>query len=181
MDLKYKDVFVTFAEVPDEIALCINITGCNIQCPDCHSKFLWPDKGDELNQDVLRNLIEQNTGITCVCFMGDGPNIYTQQEIQQLARWIKINTKLKVCWYSGRSVIPQTQLFPKYFDYFKVGPYLKDKGGLDSPLTNQRFYAVVDEIQYLNTNGPQDAIEYLYTLKDLTYKFRKNGTEDKLV
>ena len=38
--LKYLNCQVTFAEVPDEISLCINITNCPNRCPGCHSPEL---------------------------------------------------------------------------------------------------------------------------------------------
>ena len=46
--MKYVDTAVTFAEIPDQICLCINISGCQFRCPDCHSKYLWEDTGTEL-------------------------------------------------------------------------------------------------------------------------------------
>ena len=49
--LKYYNYMVTFSEVPDEISLCINITGCPIRCTDCHSKFLWENIGKEITDE----------------------------------------------------------------------------------------------------------------------------------
>ena len=68
--LKYTDTEIVFREIPDEITLAINISGCPIHCPDCHSKELWQDIGEELTEEKLCSLIEENKGITCVCFMG---------------------------------------------------------------------------------------------------------------
>lgn len=74
--LKYKDTQVCFQEVPDEISLCINISGCTIGCKNCHSIHLAEDNGELLTIEALSSLIEQNTGITCVCFMG-GKSLYS--------------------------------------------------------------------------------------------------------
>ena len=38
--MKYIDTKIVFSEVPDEITLAINISGCPIHCADCHSKYL---------------------------------------------------------------------------------------------------------------------------------------------
>ena len=43
--LKYVDTKVTFAEVPNEISLCINISNCPCKCHNCHSSYLAEDIG----------------------------------------------------------------------------------------------------------------------------------------
>lgn len=35
--LKYSNYEVTFAEVPDEISLTLNLTNCPYMCENCHS------------------------------------------------------------------------------------------------------------------------------------------------
>lgn len=166
--LKFKDTMVTFEEVPSEVTLCINITGCPIHCPDCHSKHLWEDIGEELMPVTLSSIIAKNSGITCVAFMG-GDN--SPEEICNLAKWVKNNTELKVCWYSGKDRLEEG--FPlENFDYIKVGPYIKELGGLDSPRTNQRFY----EVKRKNDiNG-----NYLYSyLEIITHKFWRDVGDNK--
>ena len=160
--LKYSETMVTFSEIPEEVALCINITGCPVHCPDCHSKHLWEDIGNELKPVVLSDLIAKNDGITCVAFMG-GDN--SSEDIYELARWIKNNTELKVCWYSGMPLRKDVPL--EYFDYIKTGSYKKELGGLDSVATNQRFYEVKKKLAYKS-----DEVMYRY-LEDITYKFQK--------
>ena len=160
--LKYTEAVVGFSEVPEEIALCINISGCPIHCKGCHSSYLWQDIGTELWPAVLSNLIAKNQGITCVAFMGGDADVDT---IESLAKWVKDYTKLKVCWYSGRKNLDSIVLNYSYFDYIKIGPYEEDKGGLDKPSTNQKFYKVRHE---------QDNM-----LDDITYKFKNNETENK--
>ena len=152
--LKYLNTQVTFAEVPDEITLCINITGCKNGCKNCHSSYLAEDIGNPLNKTVLSKLLEDNKGISCVSFMGgDRDTIH----IVALASWVKTHTNLKVAWYSGRqelSDIVARQL--RWFDYIKLGPYREEFGPLNSRTTNQRMYKVHD-----------------YELEDITSKFWK--------
>lgn len=139
---KYLNTQVTFAEVPDEITLCINITGCKNGCKNCHSSYLAEDIGNPLNKTVLSKLLEDNKGISCVSFMGgDRDTIH----IVALASWVKTHTNLKVAWYSGRqelSDIVARQL--RWFDYIKLGPYREEFGPLNSRTTNQRMYKVHD-------------------------------------
>ena len=164
--LKYTEAVVGFSEVPEEITLCINISGCPIHCKGCHSPHLWEDVGTELEFTVLESLIAKNQGITCVAFMGGDGN---PQEVVNLASWVKRNTKLKVCWYSGRPLNNMVVSYD-YFDYVKTGPYEAVKGGLDKPTTNQRFYRIRHEVE--------DGL-YYPAFDDITYKFRNNETGNK--
>ena len=171
--LKFKDTMVTFEEGPSEVTLCINITGCPIHCPDCHSKHLWEDIGIELNPVALHRLLKENDGISCVSFMGGDQH---PEIIYELAQWIKDYTDLKVCWYSGAQLRPDFSDYMKYFDFIKTGPYKKELGGLDSVTTNQRFY----QIKYKEIKAIQGGIiESYYYLKDITNKFWKDAGNNK--
>lgn len=150
--LKYLNTLVTFSEIPDEITLCINITGCPNRCPGCHSPFLWENKGKDLSQRTLEQFIKENSGISCVCLMGGDQDPF----IINLLGEVIHKTGKKSAWYSGKEEIsPEIDL--KNFDFIKVGPYIEELGGLDNPITNQKFYKVVGT-----------------TLEDITYKFWKN-------
>ena len=131
--LKYVDTKVTFAEVPDEISLCINISNCPNHCEGCHSPYLAEDVGIILNENNLMKLINQNLGITCICFMGGDSN---PQEVNALARYLKFFNICKVAWYSGKPKI-SSEINLENFDYIKLGPYKESLGGLDSKDTNQ--------------------------------------------
>ena len=137
--LKYLNTQVTFAEVPDEITLCINITGCKNGCKNCHSSYLAEDMGKPLNWDSLNTLIYINTGISCVAFMG-GDN--DPKAINRLAEKVK-SLGLKTAWYSGRQELSK-DINLEYFDYIKLGPYMEEFGPLNSRTTNQRMYKVHD-------------------------------------
>lgn len=153
--MKYVDTLVSFSEIPDEITLCINISNCPNKCEGCHSSWLQENIGIELNNYELYDIINKNSGISCVCFMGGDSN---PEEINDLA--IKIKSKnLKVGWYSGNSEISD-KINIKNFDYIKIGPYLKDKGPLSDKNTNQKMYKI---IHFTGMNS----------LKDITYKFWK--------
>lgn len=153
--MKYVDTLVSFSEIPDEITLCINISNCPNKCEGCHSPWLQGNIGIELNNYELYDIINKNSGISCVCFMGGDSN---PEEINDLA--IKIKSKnLKVGWYSGNSEISD-KINIKNFDYIKIGPYLKDKGPLSDKNTNQKMYKI---IHFTGMNS----------LKDITYKFWK--------
>ncbi len=153
--IKYLNTEVTFSEVPDEITLCINITGCKNACKGCHSPYLAEDIGKPLSTDSLLNLIEKNKGISCVSFMGGDSN---PMRINNLA-WIVKNKypKLKVAWYSGKEKL-NNNIDIENFDFIKLGPYIEELGPLNSRTTNQRFYKVIKQ-------------DKLYLLSDITNKF----------
>lgn len=138
--LKYVTAQVTFAEVPDEITLCINISNCPCHCEGCHSSYLAENVGKSLDQNSLNALIHINHGITCVAFMGGDAN---PKQVNDLAYHIK-QTGLKTCWYSGRCEL-SLDIDLCNLDYIKLGPYISSKGGLDHPNTNQRFYHIVNQ------------------------------------
>lgn len=153
--LKYVDVEVTFAEIPDEIALCINISNCPCCCKNCHSSYLAEDIGSELNTQILEDLIKKNKGISCVSFMGGDSN---PSYINTLASSVReIFPNLKVAWYSGRDHINNIINLDN-FDYIKLGPYEENKGPLNNPNTNQKFYKIENRKMY-----------------DCTYLFWNNG------
>ena len=137
--LKYLNTQVTFSEVPDEITLCINITGCKIGCKNCHSPYLAEDIGEPLDLQHLTNLIDSNKGITCVCIMGGDAN---PDEVDDIAQDIKeYYPELKVGWYSGRQELSK-KINLENFDAIKLGPYIEELGPLNSKNTNQRFYKI---------------------------------------
>lgn len=137
--LKYVDVKVVFAEVPDEVTLAVNISNCPCHCKGCHSSYLAEDIGKPLNWDSLNALIYINTGISCVAFMG-GDN--DPKVVNRLAGKVK-SLGLKTAWYSGRQELSK-DVNLEYFDYIKLGPYMEEFGPLNSRTTNQRMYKVHD-------------------------------------
>ena len=68
--IKYTDTAVTLREIPDEITLCINISNCPCHCKGCHSSYLAGDVGEVLTITRIEKLINENKGITAICFMG---------------------------------------------------------------------------------------------------------------
>lgn len=165
--LKYIDIKVVFAEIPDEITLAINISGCPCYCKGCHSPYLAEDVGTPLIPINIRELLLANKGISCVALMGGDSD---PKYINDTAKWIKENgpKDLKVAWYSGREKLSES-INIENFDYIKLGPYIEEFGPLNNKTTNQKFYKVYKEI--INS-------KISYELKDETYKFWKHEIKD---
>ena len=146
--LYYKEIF---NEVPDEITLGISISGCQIRCKGCHSRELWEDKGIILGMTEFQWLLNQHTGITCVCLFGGEHDIDSLIELFMYA-----HKRVKTAWYCGLDAIPKNKKgIIDYLDYLKLGHYDMELGGLESSNTNQRLYKV--------NNGK---------LEDITYKLQ---------
>ncbi len=138
--LKFVSYDIVFQEIPDEVTLAVNISGCPNGCPGCHSPYLWRDEGRLLVPEEVEARLEQYGGsVTCLCFMGgDG----APGEVAALARWLReAYPGLRTAWYSGRSRLPE-EVDAGLFDYLKLGPYVERCGGLRSRTTNQRLYRI---------------------------------------
>jgi len=138
--LKFFNYDIVFSEIPNEVTLAINISGCPNHCAGCHSPWLWKDEGELLSESALMSLIhEYGDSITCICFMGGDAD---SKEIERLALYVhSLSHDISVGWYSGRSEIP-SGLNISFFQYIKLGGYREDLGGLQSKRTNQRLYKI---------------------------------------
>ena len=134
--LKVASYDIVFQEIPGEVTLALNLSGCPCHCKGCHSPHLWEDTGEILDEELLSGLLDRyGSQITCVAFMGG------DQAPDEVAHWAEYITNLKTAWYSGRPYTPETFNFQlSTFNYIKFGPYIESLGGLNSEKTNQRLY-----------------------------------------
>ncbi|MCD7968845.1 MAG: anaerobic ribonucleoside-triphosphate reductase activating protein [Alistipes sp.] len=133
---------IVFQEIPGEVTLALNLSGCPNGCPGCHSPHLQEQAGEPLDERLFGGLLEIYAGsVTCVCFMGGDAE---PGEVDRLAAFTRrvAGGRLKTGWYSGRQQLAG-EIDPGNFDFIKLGPYVSRLGGLDSPQTNQRFYKIV--------------------------------------
>ncbi|WP_418990684.1 anaerobic ribonucleoside-triphosphate reductase activating protein [Alistipes sp.] len=138
--VRYHNFDIVFREVPGEVTLALNLTGCPNRCPGCHSPHLQADGGRVLDERELAGLVGRyGEAVTCICFLGGDA---APHEIVRLAGAVRrLAPRLKVGWYSGREELPEG-LAPEAFDYIKLGQWIEARGPLGSPTTNQRFYRV---------------------------------------
>lgn len=159
--LKYVDTKIVFQEIPDEITLAINISNCPCHCKGCHSPYLAQDIGEEIYLETIVDFYEKYDGISCICFMGGDSD---PKWLNILAEFVKMDIpKWKVAWYSGRQELSK-DIELRNFDYIKLGPYIEEKGPLNSRTTNQRLYKV---------EPFDDIVHGDYCLIDITDKFWK--------
>lgn len=159
--LKYLGYSIVFQEVPNEVTLAINISGCPHKCVGCHSKYLWKYEGNYISDD-LDDLINKYKGlITCVCFMGGDQNSY-----ELVGLLDKVHRRgLKTALYSGVDSLQHIAFRVLCnLDYCKIGHFDAAYGGLNCPETNQKMY---------EWNHSE------HKWKDITYKFWKEEKNDK--
>lgn len=150
--MKVASYDVVFQEVPGEVTLALNLSGCPNLCQGCHSPHLREDIGETLDTALIDGLLATyGHDITCVCFMGGDQD---PAFVMEMAKHIH-NAGLKTAWYSGRQKLPES-FNPQALDFVKVGPYIPEFGPLTSPTTNQRMYRIEND-----------------TMTDITSKFTK--------
>ncbi|MCH3995500.1 MAG: anaerobic ribonucleoside-triphosphate reductase activating protein [Prevotella sp.] len=139
--LRYVNTGIVFQEIPDEVTLSVNISNCPIKCPGCHSSYLWKNIGTELTTEVLDEWAEKlGTDITCISFMGGDSE---PEAVDRLAQYLHQKyPEYKVGWYSGRQELSD-KVKKENFDFIKLGPYIRQRGGLKEKTTNQRLYKKV--------------------------------------
>lgn len=163
--LKYLGADVTFSEIPDEVTLCIWVSGCPNKCEGCCSPELRENIGTILCYDSIKKLVEANNGVTCICFMGGDqePGYINLMALYVKKYW----PHLLIAWYSGNDTLSK-DIDISNFNFIKIGHYDKDKGPLTSRTTNQRMY----EVQM--SREEDNAGNVVYGLVDMTYKFWKD-------
>lgn len=141
LPLRYQGYAIVLEEVPNEISLAFNISGCPHHCDGCHSQNLWEYKGNLLSEDIIPIIELYKDYISCVCFMGGDQNI---EELKTLCSIVKQKYQLKICIYSGEDKLDifQEIIHDNNLDYLKLGRYIKEKGGLNKSTTNQIMYKI---------------------------------------
>lgn len=152
---------VVIEEIPDRVTLAVDISNCQGNCVGCHSPFLKLDIGDELTEAVIDRLVDDNFGVNCFLFLGEGDDLQT---LLRLAGHVR-RKGLEVALYSGRREVGK-EIY-EVFDYVKVGPYMEHFGPLNARTTNQRLYKVE------RTPGEKPG----YRLTDLTSRFWHRGID----
>lgn len=133
---------IVLEEIPDRVALAVEITNCRGSCPGCHSPFLRRDIGEELTPEALDRLLEDNFGVDCLLFLGEGDD---PEALLRLAAHIRVGRPdIELALYSGRTDVEKE--VKEMFDYVKIGPYIAELGPLNERTTNQRLYRRGEDI-----------------------------------
>lgn len=155
---------ITFAEFPDEIALCFNISGCPNCCQGCSEPELREYVGEDLTLDVIKEQLKLHSGVTIIGFLGgDRDHNYLKNLILKIK---EERPDLRIGFYSGRNYLNLELV--NLVDYYKIGEFRMFKGEYETwkdqtagpiclPTSNQVMFKRVDG-----------------QLVNITDKFRKN-------
>ena len=135
---------VVMEEIPGKVTLAVSISGCRGNCEGCHSPWLREDIGEELTEEAIDRLFKDNFGVNCFLFLGEGRD---PMALRDLACHVKEKHHVETALYSGRSEVEDVLM--DVFDYVKTGPYIKERGPLNNPSTNQRLYHHGEDITSL--------------------------------
>ena len=133
--LRFTDEQIVFQEVPGEVSLAYTIAGCQLGCKGCHSSYSWnSEQGTALTDSYLQQRLQTYKGlISCVLFLGGEWQPQTLLPLLMMVRSAGLNT----CLYTGLDDVSSE--LKQQLTYLKTGRWLSERGGLDSPHTNQIF------------------------------------------
>lgn len=134
---------ITFAEIPDRMAVYIELGDCCLHCKGCHSPELCTPmtQGAEL-VDILEYVQSAlDNGANAILVLGGTDCNHFKREtlIDMLQALSQLGA---VCLYSGSDDTKGIQQLASLGNctWVKVGSYKEKLGGLQSKTTNQRFY-----------------------------------------
>lgn len=163
MKLPVVDTTITLTEIPDNISFAIMIGNCCRKCKGCHSSYLQYKLPGNLWTDVdqLVKLAQKakEQGATAILLMGGTTNgikpDVLQYAIEQLSKVLPVGVYSGADYHSIYNIILRDD---PNLTWLKTGDFIEELGGLDSPDTNQQFFA-----------RDKKSGEW----KDVTYLFRK--------
>lgn len=192
--LKYVDTRVCFAEVPDEITLCINLSNCPCHCKGCHSSYLAENIGEVLTYSRIEKLLKKNKGVTAICFMG-GDNdpklinhyarLIKDSYEEEVENTYKVNKAISLAKDTTINIGDNINLIKLIPNPIKVAWYSgRQELSKEIDLKNFDFIKLGP---YQEENGPLDnpnTNQKFFKVKDgnltdITYKFWKNETENQ--
>lgn len=148
---------ITLTEIPNRISVFFEIGNCTCHCEGCHSPELWDTNYTEPNmtlQEIIDYVREQyKLGADAVVFMGGWNNEDVPRTTLELLL-LELSNRYQVGIFVGDDYLGRLPRLP--LRWIKTGRYEKDKGGLDSPTTNQRFY----EFNYYSQKWEDKTKEY---------------------
>ena len=168
---------ITLSEIPGKTALFLEIGNCLQGCPGCHSPHLTEEATPGMKEYQVRQLILEQLShypeINAVVFMGGTANKYCSlDEIRSTIAAIYDHCNIPCGLYSGRDEDPEDFADWKGLYWLKTGSYKADKGGLESPTTNQRFY---EKQIVIETDNYGCYVGGRYEFINITDKFRQKG------
>lgn len=139
------NITVSLNEIPDHVAVAIEIGNCTRRCKGCHSE--WCRTKLPYNQwmdlEVLMakvNALVKN-GADAIVLMGGTTNNIPMNHLVEAINILSLYAPVGL--YSGASFSSNIHSYLKKhakLRWLKTGGFIQERGGLDNPLTNQQFF-----------------------------------------
>ena len=142
---------ITMNEIPGRIAVYFELGNCTQGCPGCHSPHLTQQQVLAITPiEELEGIAETQAtkGANAIVLMGGTTNGITEADLITISK--RLSSILPVCLYSGRDDLEADQYIAEKagLTWLKTGSYQEERGGLNSPITNQHFYECRPCYQY---------------------------------
>lgn len=103
------------------------VSGCNIQCANCHNKHLWDIKaGKPMTVTEVFNLLNEDE--FNISILGGEP-LMQYKAILQLCRLIKLRTDKTIWLWSGHTIEEIQRCYPEILPFIDVlvdGPFMPE-------------------------------------------------------
>ena len=149
LKLPVVNITVSFNEIPDHIAVAIELGNCNRRCKGCHSVWCRTKLpySQWMDMEVLMARVNYfvKTGADAIVIMGGTTNGITPDDLAEAINIL--NCYAPVGLYSGASFASPIHSYLKRkskLKWLKTGGFIQERGGLDNPKTNQRFFIKTD-------------------------------------
>ena len=120
--LKVASSSVVFAEIPDEICLALEISGCPCHCEGCSSPWLADDVGAEVDAEWIADELSKHPDVSAVLFMGGDA---FPEDVAAMCDAVH-GLGYKTAMYSGRDFLDVELM--RHLDYVKIGRFILPKG-----------------------------------------------------
>lgn len=166
---------VTLTELPEKIAVYFVLGDCHQHCPGCHSPELGePIKSPWTMTELCSYAANQiSKGANAILLMGGTTNNIRKDDLILLINLLAAIAPVGLYSGSDDDDLHYEIANHAHLTWLKTGSYQKEKGNLESPTTNQRFYR--KEIAYCGRNSFD--IQRTTRLIDQTYLFQKRKDE----
>ncbi len=158
--LYVSSIITGFMEIPTQISMNIYVSGCMKRCKNCQNSSLWEFRKEHvLDEEVLKIALKHHSMANWICFLG-GDAVYQPKGLELIAEVAKKEGKL-VCLYTGLNFSELNEININNIDLIIDGPYVEQKGTVNSPTTNQQCY--------VNKNGTWSIVKF-NDLKDIKWR-----------
>ena len=173
LKLPIASIGITLTEIPDKVAVYLEIGNCKNNCAGCHSDHLRKPMASNMTIADIEAIVERNVnnGANACVIMGGDNNGLDSEDLECLIKTLSYIVPTGI--YVGDSdAIKYAKMGAKWV---KTGKYVEALGGLDKPATNQHFYEVITVASTVVATSNLSVFSYKfdYFLKDKTDLFRK--------